>query len=102
MASAIAFGRVFRDPGPATGTAPKILIIQEINDNLVAHWHPAEPFRAGTQAPITYRLKWGGAPELPDALARVVCTRSAAAYQHGLIATIDFAETDALPADRRC
>ena len=48
---------------------------------------------------MSYRLKWGGEPDLPGALARIVNTRMEAAYEHGLIATIDFAKTDALPAE---
>ena len=36
---------------------------------------------------------------MPGALAQVTNTRIGAAYEHGLIATIDFAKTDALPAD---
>ena len=54
---------------------------------------------AGTQRRMTYRLNWGGEPELPGTLAHVTNTRIGNAYEHGLITTIDFAKTDALPAD---
>ena len=72
---------------------------KEINDNIVAYWRPKDTFKAGTERRMTYRLNWGGDPELPGALAHVTNTRLGAAYEHGLIATIDFAKTDALPAD---
>ena len=91
------------EPGEGWGegavTLVEIPTHKEINDNIVAYWRPAQPFLAGTQRRMTYRLNWGGEPDLPGALAPVVNTRMGAAYEHGLIATIDFAKTDALPVD---
>ena len=91
------------EPGEGWGegavTLVEIPTEKEINDNIVAYWRPAQPFLAGTQRRMTYRLNWGGEPDLPGALAPVVNTRMGAAYEHGLIATIDFAKTDALPVD---
>lgn len=72
---------------------------KEINDNIVAYWRPKEVFKAGTSRRMTYRLNWGGEPELPGGLAHVTGSRIGSAYQTGLIATIDFAKTDALPTD---
>lgn len=91
------------EPGEGWGegavTLVEIPTEKEINDNIVAYWRPTEPFKAGSQRRMTYRLHWGGEPHLPSALAPVVNTRLGAAYEHGLIATIDFARTDTLPVD---
>ena len=91
------------EPGEGWGEGAITLVElptdKEINDNIVAYWRPKEVFKAGTSRRMTYRLKWGGEPELPGALAHVTNTRLGAAYETGLIATIDFAKTVALPAD---
>jgi periplasmic glucans biosynthesis protein len=91
------------EPGEGWGegaiTLVEIPTDKEINDNIVAYWRPKDPFKAGTSRRMTYRLNWGGEPELPGKLAHITNTRLGAAYEHGLIATIDFAKTDALPAD---
>ncbi len=91
------------EPGEGWGEGAITLVElptdKEINDNIVAYWRPKDPFKAGTSRRMTYRLNWGGEPELPGALAPITNTRLGAAYEHGLIATVDFARTDALPDD---
>ncbi|HEX8664450.1 MAG TPA: glucan biosynthesis protein D [Beijerinckiaceae bacterium] len=47
----------------------------EIHDNVVAMWVPAEPARAGTSQEFRYRLHWVADEPYPPALARCVATR---------------------------
>ncbi|MGB8814353.1 MAG: glucan biosynthesis protein G [Paracoccaceae bacterium] len=91
------------EPGEGWGEGAVTLVElptdKEVNDNIVAYWRPAQPILAGTSRRMTYRLKWGTEPDLPGGLAKVTNMRLGAALQTGLIATVDFARTDALPAD---
>ncbi|MBM6594898.1 glucan biosynthesis protein [Microvirga pudoricolor] len=47
----------------------------EIHDNIVAMWVPAEPARAGQALDFNYRLHWVAEEPYPTPLARVVATR---------------------------
>ncbi len=47
----------------------------EIHDNIVAMWVPAEPARAGQQRDFRYRLHWVADEPYPGPLARCVATR---------------------------
>ena len=47
----------------------------EIHDNIVAMWVPAEPARAGTEHAFTYRTTWAADEPDPTPLARCVATR---------------------------
>jgi glucans biosynthesis protein len=47
----------------------------EIHDNIVASWRPAEPVRAGETREFRYRLHWQGEEPYPTTLGRVVATR---------------------------
>ena len=47
----------------------------EIHDNIVAMWVPAEPARAGTSLELAYRMHWVDDEPFPTPLARVVATR---------------------------
>jgi glucans biosynthesis protein len=47
----------------------------EIHDNVVAAWVPAEPARAGGSYEFRYRLHWVADEPYPPALARCVATR---------------------------
>jgi glucans biosynthesis protein len=47
---------------------------REMNDNIVAYWHPREPIPAGQSRAFSYRLRFTAEP-LDDSLARVVATR---------------------------
>ena len=47
----------------------------EIHDNVVAYWLPKEPFRAGTQREMRYKLHWRLDEPYPAPLSRVIATR---------------------------
>ncbi|MEE1612843.1 glucan biosynthesis protein [Microvirga sp. CF3016] len=47
----------------------------EIHDNIVAMWVPAEPARAGQAIELRYRMHWSAEEPYPTPLARVVATR---------------------------
>ena len=47
----------------------------EIHDNIVAMWVPAEPARAGQALEFRYRMHWVADEPYPTALARCVATR---------------------------
>jgi periplasmic glucans biosynthesis protein len=47
----------------------------EIHDNIVAFWVPAEPARAGQSSEWRYRLHWVADEPYPGPLARTVATR---------------------------
>ncbi|SFK01221.1 glucan biosynthesis protein [Methylocapsa palsarum] len=47
----------------------------EIHDNIVAMWVPAEPAAAGAEVDIAYRLFWQADEPFPTDLARCVATR---------------------------
>ncbi|MFN3647650.1 MAG: glucan biosynthesis protein [Gemmobacter sp.] len=51
----------------------------EIYDNIVAFWNPAEPPQAGSERAFGYRLHWVDQVPVGGALARTVATR----YAHG-------------------
>ena len=56
----------------------------EIHDNVVAMWVPAEPASAGTAYGFKYRLHWLADDPYPTALARCVATRLGRGGQPGL------------------
>ncbi|KAA2236682.1 glucan biosynthesis protein [Salinarimonas soli] len=47
----------------------------EIHDNIVAMWVPAEPVKAGAALEFRYRMHWVDEEPFPTPLARVVATR---------------------------
>ena len=47
----------------------------EIHDNIVAMWVPAEPVKAGAQFRLKYKLYWQADEPFPTELARCVATR---------------------------
>lgn len=47
----------------------------EIHDNIVAFWVPAEPVKAGDTYELNYRLHWQADEPFPARLAHVVATR---------------------------
>jgi glucans biosynthesis protein len=47
----------------------------EIHDNIVAMWVPAEPVRAGQAIELRYRMHWSAEEPYPTPLARVIATR---------------------------
>ena len=56
----------------------------EIHDNVVAMWVPAEPARAGQAREFRYRMHWVADEPYPPALARCVATRLGNGGQPGL------------------
>jgi glucans biosynthesis protein len=57
----------------------------EIHDNIVAMWVPADPARAGQDLDFNYRLVWGAEEPYPTPLARVVATRFGNGGQAGTL-----------------
>jgi glucans biosynthesis protein len=47
----------------------------EIHDNIVAMWVPADPVRAGQAIELRYRMHWSAEEPYPTPLARVIATR---------------------------
>jgi glucans biosynthesis protein len=47
----------------------------EIHDNIVAMWVPADPVRAGQALEFRYRMHWSAEEPYPTPLARIVATR---------------------------
>ncbi|HEX6144975.1 MAG TPA: glucan biosynthesis protein [Geminicoccaceae bacterium] len=63
---------------------------EEVNDNVVAFWSPAQPIEAGSEHSFIYRLHWcTSPPERPD-LGQVVETRIGAGGVPGL----DYGDSD--------
>jgi glucans biosynthesis protein len=56
----------------------------EIHDNIVAFWVPAEPARAGQALAFRYRMHWVADEPYPSPLARCVATRLGNGGQPGL------------------
>ncbi|SHF26474.1 glucans biosynthesis protein [Ruegeria intermedia] len=78
------------DWGKGTVTLVEIPADQEIYDNIVAYWRPAEPMAAGTQVDLAYRLTWGEAPQR-TAMPRVIRTAMGEnTFGEGRLAVIDF------------
>ena len=88
------------DWGPGQVVLVEIPTDKEINDNIVAFWHPAAPLAAGQEHVFAYRLHWcDRAPDEGD-VARVVSTRGGArVFEEGRIFAIDFAPHPALGDD---
>ena len=55
----------------------------EVNDNMVAFWRPAEKLAAGGEYNFTYRMHWGWDCPLPTLLGRVAATRIGAGDHRG-------------------
>ena len=56
----------------------------EIHDNVVAMWVPAEPATAGKSYDVHYKLHWVAGEPFPSGLARCVATRLGRGGQPGL------------------
>lgn len=65
---------------------------EEIHDNIVAYWTPADPLEPGKPFPVSYKLHWGAEAPLPRAGARVVKTAAGPLRKDGWVRfAIDFA-----------
>ncbi len=62
------------DWGKGAVTLVEIPADKEIYDNIVAYWRPREPYAAGSEITLSYRLNWGEEPEM--SLPRVLNTAS--------------------------
>ncbi|HEY0052706.1 MAG TPA: glucan biosynthesis protein, partial [Caulobacteraceae bacterium] len=72
----------------------------EYEDNIVAFWRPAEPWMAGSEVRLAYRLSWGDGVSPPTGLARVIRSRQGAADPApARLFTIDF-PGGSIPTDR--
>ena len=71
---------------------------REINDNIVAYWHPSTPLTPGQRAEFSYRLRWGGAAPDRVSLARVVSTRAGRAVgSENRVFAVEFESLAPLP-----
>jgi glucans biosynthesis protein len=57
----------------------------EIHDNIVLMWVPAEPARAGRRIDLAYRMHWAADEPYPTPLARCVATRLGNGGQPGTV-----------------
>jgi len=57
----------------------------EIHDNIVAMWVPAEPARAGQSLEFRYRMHWAADEPYPTPLARAIATRFGNGGQAGTV-----------------
>jgi glucans biosynthesis protein len=57
----------------------------EIHDNVVAMWVPAEPAKAGQSFEFRYKMHWSAEEPYPTPLARVVATRLGNGGQAGTV-----------------
>ncbi|EDZ46657.1 twin-arginine translocation pathway signal [Rhodobacterales bacterium Y4I] len=87
------------DWGKGAVTLVEIPADKEIYDNIVAYWRPREPYAAGSEVNLTYRLTWGSEPALP--LPRALSTAEGARIfgGPGRIITIDFESHPLLDGD---
>lgn len=72
---------------------------QEVHDNIVAFWQPAEPLRADQRHDFRYRMHWG--PDTPHAVSEglIVETGRGAALNHegDQVFVIDYTAGDKIP-----
>ncbi|UWQ73161.1 glucan biosynthesis protein [Leisingera sp. M658] len=78
------------DWGKGAVTLVEIPADKEIYDNIVAYWRPRDPYAAGSEVNLNYRLTWGEEPVL--SMPRVIDTAEGARIfgGPGRIMTIDF------------
>ncbi len=87
------------DWGPGAVVLVEIPADKEIYDNIVAYWRPEAGLSAGVDHTFSYRMYWGGEPETGMPVARVINTRMGARFTGGIIAAIDFENTEPMPDD---
>jgi glucans biosynthesis protein len=69
------------DWGEGTVRLIEIPTAQEIHDNVVAFWRPAQPLKAKGEYGFTYRLHWSAGIPPADGMAEILDTRSGASGQ---------------------
>ena len=78
------------DWGRGAVTLVEIPADREVYDNIVAYWRPANPFPAGAEVPLAYRLTWGQDEPLSGGPARVMNTAMGKGWHSGELVAIDF------------
>ena len=79
------------DWGKGAVTLVEIPADQEIYDNIVAYWRPADPLPAGARVDLAYQLTWGAQAPLETGLPKVLNTRMGTRPDIGdRIVTVDF------------
>ncbi|WP_164659870.1 glucan biosynthesis protein [Tropicibacter sp. Alg240-R139] len=78
------------DWGKGTVRLVEIPADQEIYDNIVAYWRPAEPYVTGQQIDIAYRLIWGEHPYRTPLPAVINTAMGKRHFADGRVAVIDF------------
>ncbi|KUJ85546.1 glucan biosynthesis protein G [Ruegeria marisrubri] len=82
------------DWGRGTVALVEIPADQEIYDNIVAHWRPAEPYAPGSRLDLSYRLIWGEEP-YRTAMPRVIKTAMGEkTFGTGRLVVIDYEASD--------
>lgn len=87
------------DWGPGSVTLVEIPTAQEIYDNIVCYWRPADPLQNGQDYQFSYRLSWGEDTTYGKGLPVVNTMIGAAFERKGTIVLIDFANGPDLPDD---
>jgi len=79
------------DWGRGAVTLVEIPTEEEIYDNIVAYWRPAEPLPAGKQATLAYRLTWADEAPIKKDLPKVINTAMGKRhFAEGRVVVIDF------------
>ncbi|MEX0319362.1 MAG: glucan biosynthesis protein [Ruegeria sp.] len=82
------------DWGKGTVRLVEIPADQEIYDNIVAYWRPAQAYAAGEQVDLSYRLTWGEEPQR-TAMPRVINTAMGdKTFGSGRLVVVDFEASD--------
>jgi glucans biosynthesis protein len=84
--------------GRGAVTLVEIPTDDEIYDNIVAYWRPADPIEEGESLAFAYDMTWSAATGRGGGL-RVLNTRAGRARSDGIIFAIDFENGPALPED---
>lgn len=79
------------DWGKGTVTLVEIPTDEEIYDNIVAYWRPAEPMPAGQQVDLSYKLTWSADAPIEPRLPKVINTSMGRRlFGPGRLVVIDF------------
>ncbi|MGK7651085.1 MULTISPECIES: glucan biosynthesis protein [unclassified Roseovarius] len=82
------------DWGRGAVTLVEIPTREEIYDNIVAYWRPADPMPAGQQVDLSYRLTWAAEAPVQRDVPRVLNTAMGKrAFGEGRVVVIDFEDS---------
>lgn len=82
------------DWGRGAVTLVEIPTTEEIYDNIVAYWRPAEPYAAGRQIDLSYRLTWAASAPVQSDLPKVLNTAMGKRnFADGRVVVIDFEDS---------